>query len=106
MPFKAPDVADLVNFTDQALRDLFNSATAARDELIASGGPDGSPVTQENVTDEQVDNLESLKTFRAAVTAELTRRGERMARFSAASAKDADKSDEDKDADKGPDKTQ
>lgn len=74
MEFEIPETSSLPRFTVAALRDLGLDAAAAFDALRAS-------LSQENVTDEDLDDLEDLKAFMILVDDELSTRKERQQRF-------------------------
>jgi hypothetical protein len=76
MPFNIPDLESLPRFTVAALNDLGLEAAAEFDSLT-------DEVTPETVTDEQLDRLQDLKDFTAAVDTEKTSRKTRSSRFSA-----------------------
>jgi hypothetical protein len=67
MEFEIPEAASLPRFTVAALRDLGLEAAAAFDALRDA-------VTPENVTEEDLDNLEDLKAFMVLCDDELARR--------------------------------
>lgn len=78
MPFDIP--AELGQFSTSGLEELRTKAQGEYDALLAS-------VTEDTVTDEQLDRLEALKAFAGtAVDAELATRTERSGRFSTLTA--------------------
>jgi hypothetical protein len=74
--FEIPEVSDLPRFTLQALRDLGLEAAAAYDALR-------EVLTPETASDEDLDDLEDLKSFMVLVDDEMTQRRERQSRFNA-----------------------
>lgn len=76
MEFEIPEVSSLPRFTIPALKDLGLEAAAAYDALRES-------LTPESVTDEDLDDLEDLKSFMILVDEELSSRKDRLARFNA-----------------------
>ena len=76
MEFEIPDPASLGRYTDTALRDLGLEAAAQYDSLRES-------LTNDNVTDEDLDNLEELQAFMILVDDELSNRNDRVQRFTA-----------------------
>ena len=74
--FEIPEASSLPRFTVQALRDLGLEAAAAYDALYEA-------LTPETVTDEDLDDLEDLKSFMLLVDNELDGRRQRMGRFNA-----------------------
>jgi hypothetical protein len=76
MEFEIPEAASLPRFTVAALRDLGLEAAAAFDALRDA-------VTPENVTEEDLDNLEDLKAFMVLCDDELDRRKKTNSRFNA-----------------------
>ncbi len=76
MEFEIPEAASLPRFTVAALRDLGLEAAAAYDSLRES-------LTPESATDEDLDDLEDLKSFMVLVDDELSKRRSRQARFNA-----------------------
>ncbi len=89
MEFEIPESSSLPRFTVAALRDLGLEAAAAYDSLREA-------LTPETATDEDLDNLEDLKSFMVLVDDELTTRRDRQRRFAALNA-GATKTDEDVD---------
>jgi hypothetical protein len=92
MEFEIPESSSLPRFTVAALRDLGLEAAAAYDSLREA-------LTPETATDEDLDNLEDLKSFMVQVDDELSTRRDRQRRFSAlaAPAKAADDDLDDRD---------
>lgn len=88
MEFEIPEASSLPRFTVQALKDLGLEAAAAYDALREA-------LTPETATDEDVDDLEDLKSFMVLVDDELSTRKDRLARFNAlpAAVKAADEED-------------
>jgi hypothetical protein len=86
--FEIPEASSLPRFTVQALKDLGLEAAAAYDALREA-------LTPETATDEDVDDLEDLKSFMVLVDDELSTRKDRLARFNAlpATVKAADEED-------------
>lgn len=76
MDFEIPDPNSLGRYTDTALKDLGLEAAAQYDSLRES-------LTNDNVTDEDLDNLEELQAFMILVDDELANRNDRVQRFSA-----------------------
>ena len=76
MEFEIPEVSDLPRFTTSALRDLGLEAAAAYDALREVLSP-------ENVTNEDLDDLEDLKSFMILVDEEMSERRDRQSRFNA-----------------------
>lgn len=76
MEFEIPEVQDLPRFTLQALRDLGLEAAAAYDALREA-------LTPESVTNEDLDDLEDLKSFMILVDEEMGDRRDRQSRFNA-----------------------
>lgn len=76
MEFEIPEVDDLPRYTVQALRDLGLEAAAAYDALR-------EVLTPETASDEDLDDLEDLKSFMVLVDDEMTKRRERQSRFNA-----------------------
>lgn len=76
MEFEIPEASSLPRFTVQALKDLGLEAAAAYDALREA-------LTPETATDEDVDDLEDLKSFMVLVDDELSTRKDRLARFNA-----------------------
>lgn len=76
--FKPPTVDQFKNFSAQGLRELAALAEVELTALTAS-------VSEETVTDEQLGQMEELKSFVAAAAAELTTRAARGDRFKNAS---------------------
>lgn len=76
MEFEIPDPASLGRYTDTALRDLGLEAAAQYDSLRES-------LTNDNVTDEDLDDLEELQAFMILVDDELSNRNDRVQRFTA-----------------------
>lgn len=76
MEFEIPEVSDLPRYTIPALRDLGLEAAAAYDALR-------EVLTPETASDEDLDDLDDLKSFMVLVDDELTKRRERQARFNA-----------------------
>jgi len=76
MDFEIPDPNSLNRYTDTALNDLGLEAAAQYDSLRES-------LTNENVTDEDIDTLEELQAFMVLVDDELATRTDRSQRFSA-----------------------
>jgi hypothetical protein len=74
--FEIPEVTDLPRYTIQALRDLGLEAAAAYDALR-------EVLTPETANDEDLDDLEDLKSFMILVDDEMTKRRERQSRFNA-----------------------
>jgi len=74
MEFEIPDANSLPRFTVAALRDLGLEAAAAYDALREVLSP-------ETATDEDLDNLEDLKSFMVMVDEELSSRKDRQQRF-------------------------
>jgi hypothetical protein len=74
--FEIPEVTDLPRYTVPALRDLGLEAAAAYDALR-------EVLTPETASDEDLDDLEDLKSFMVLVDNEMTKRRERQARFGA-----------------------
>jgi hypothetical protein len=92
MEFEIPESSSLPRFTVAALRDLGLEAAAAYDSLREA-------LTPETANDEDLDNLEDLKSFMVLVDDELTTRRDRQRRFNALSAasKTADEDLDDRD---------
>lgn len=80
MEFEIPDASSLPRFTVAALRDLGLEAAAAYDALREY-------LTPETATDEDLDDLEDLKTFMVQVDDEMAARKKRQSRFAAATMK-------------------
>lgn len=76
MEFEIPEVSDLPRFTLQALRDLGLEAAAAYDALR-------EVLTPETATDEDLDDLEDLKSFMVLADDEMSKRRDRQSRFNA-----------------------
>lgn len=81
MEFEIPETSSLPRFTVAALRDLGLEAAAAYDALRAS-------LSNETVTDEDLDDLEDLKAFMILVDDEMSTRRERQRRFNALATED------------------
>lgn len=95
--FDIPDIDSLPRFTVNALRDLGLEAAAAFDSLREA-------MTPETATDDELDELDDLKTFMKAVDTELTSRRSRTQRFNALNAPvkvmaEEEEADEDGDGD-------
>jgi len=90
--FEIPDANSLPRFTVAALRDLGLEAAAAYDSLRES-------LTSENATDEDLDNLEDLKSFMVLVDDELSARRARQSRFNALTKMELEDSADDEMAD-------
>jgi hypothetical protein len=86
--FEIPDIESLKRFTLTALQDYAVEAAAVFDALRDS-------LTQETVTDQDLDDLEDLKTFMLAVDEEIAERSNRSGRFNALMADMDDEDDED-----------
>jgi hypothetical protein len=101
--FEIPDLATLPRFTVAALKDMQLDAAATFDALRAS-------LTEENVTEQDLDDLEDLKSFMSAVDEELTDRKSRSGRFAALTKGKAkgkkDMEDEEDAADGGADESE
>ena len=91
MPFDPNAHSDLSRYTISALRSVRDEATAAYTELNSS-------VTDETVSDEQLDLLESYKNFETAVDTELSARTARAARLAALKAQPEGEPEGDDDA--------
>jgi hypothetical protein len=76
MEFEIPEASSLPRFTVAALRDLGLDAAAAYDALRES-------LSSETVTDEDLDDLEDLKSFMILVDDEMSKRKDRTSRFNA-----------------------
>lgn len=72
--FEIPDIDTLDRYTVTALKDLAIEASATFDALRAS-------ITEENVTDQDLDDLQDLRTFMLAVDEQLAKRNNRSQRF-------------------------
>lgn len=72
--FEIPDIDSLPRFTVAALQDLAVEAAAVFDSIRSS-------LTKDSVTDQDLDDLEDLKTFMLAVDEELEERKNRENRF-------------------------
>ena len=94
MEFEIPDPASLPRFTVAALRDLGLEAAAAFDALRDA-------VTPETATDEDLDNLEDLKSFMILVDDEMDNRKTRNKRFAALTAKDKTTTSDEEDQEDG-----
>ena len=88
MEFEIPDVNNLNRYTVTALRDLALEASAAFDALR-------DVLTPETATDEDIEDLEDLKTFMLAVDQEMSSRKDRLSRFNALVTQNDDEEDED-----------
>lgn len=89
MAFQIPE--DLSQFSVSGLNDLKKQADTEYDAIIAS-------VTEETITDEQLDELESLQEFRrVTVPQEIKDRQERRSRFSAVTKTQPDEPEGDED---------
>lgn len=86
--FEIPDLSSLPRFTVAALEDLAVEAAAFFDSMRDS-------ITKETVTDEDLDDLEALRTFMLAVDEELAERKNREARFNALTSATDDDEDMD-----------
>lgn len=78
MPFIPPKPEDLKGYSVAGINDLRTHAETELNTITAS-------VTRETVTDEQLDQMEELKSFIAAADAEVTTRDKRGERFDSAS---------------------
>lgn len=74
--FEIPELDSLPRFTVAALQDLLIEASAVFDTIRSS-------VTKENLTDQDLDDMEALQEFTAEVNKELKGRTDRLARFNA-----------------------
>jgi len=92
MEFEIPDVNNLNRYTVTALRDLALEASAAFDALR-------DVLTPETATDEDIEDLDDLKTFMLAVDQEMSSRKDRLARFNALVTQNDDEEDEEVDDD-------
>ena len=92
MEFEIPDVNNLNRYTVTALRDLALEASAAFDALR-------DVLTPETATDEDIEDLDDLKTFMLAVDQEMSSRKDRLSRFNALVTQNDDEEDEEVDDD-------
>jgi hypothetical protein len=78
MPFQPPKPEDLKGYSVAGINDLRTHAETEFNSIVAS-------VTRETVTEEQLDQMEELKTFIAAADAEVETRDKKGERFDSAS---------------------
>lgn len=91
--FVIPDFSTLDRYTVAALQDLGLEAAATYDQIY-------SMVTEETITDDDIQDLNDLQEFMAAVAAELKDRKQRRAKFNALpKSVDVDVEDEEEDMD-------